>query len=660
MKTELLSLSKIFTERLFRIPDFQRGYAWTQQQIDDFWYDLISLENGKSHYVGVITLEDVRKNIYDKWEDDIWLINSKSYTPYYIIDGQQRLTTIVILVRAIIHTMSEKNIDDLNYDTQNEIKKKYIVDTKDSGISKTYIFGYEKDNPSYHFLKFSIFGEDNNTSESLQDTIYTSNLFSAYDFFKSKLKDMSQEDIQVIYKKITQNFLFNIYSIAEEIDTFVAFETMNNRGKKLSHLELLKNRLIYLSTKLNSDNSCNADKDALRRNINEAWKSIYHFLGKNKKNRIEDDDFLSIHFKLYFEPKTIKNNRYSYHNRDYKDYLLNEFFSSKNKIINGCSNNSSDIKIETINKYVESIKKSIELFHNIKNPDKSNYTPEIKDYLEKIIRLNDCKKYAYYNQYNSLPLMIAFFEKNRDTKKQIEFLKKLERYLFIYNIDRFYFDTDDEDSLDNLSHRLFNGKMTCDQVIKAIQNPKKIEDITTQNPKKIEGITTLFRRLKDNGYYEWGAIYYFLYEYEISLLKESKTHTHKLNWSDFNTIEHIYPKNAKKNDWYKFCEFTPKDRKSLRDSLGNLLPSSREKNASLNNASFEVKKNGRNKNSITGYKYGCFSEMQVAKYDDWTYEQIIERGIKLLEFLEKRWEIPLGDKKNKAELLGLKNIPLKE
>lgn len=50
---------------------------------------------------------------------------------------------------------------------------------------------------------------------------------------------------------------------------------MNNRGKKLSNLELLKNRLIYLSTKFEDE-----DKFSLRRKINECWKKIYEYLGK--------------------------------------------------------------------------------------------------------------------------------------------------------------------------------------------------------------------------------------------------------------------------------------------------------------------------------------------------------------------------------------------
>lgn len=67
------------------------------------------------------------------------------------------------------------------------------------------------------------------------------------------------KDLESIYTKITQHFLFNLYVISSDIDVFVTFETMNNRGKPLSHLELLKNRLIYLSTLFKTNDNDKSD-----------------------------------------------------------------------------------------------------------------------------------------------------------------------------------------------------------------------------------------------------------------------------------------------------------------------------------------------------------------------------------------------------------------
>ena len=100
---QLLSMSKIFSEKIFRIPDYQRGYAWTLKEVKDFWGDLCRLENKKNHYVGVLTLEPAKEEDYKKWIDDLWIIDAKRYIPFYVVDGQQRLTTSIILIYVICH-----------------------------------------------------------------------------------------------------------------------------------------------------------------------------------------------------------------------------------------------------------------------------------------------------------------------------------------------------------------------------------------------------------------------------------------------------------------------------------------------------------------------------------------------------------------------------
>ena len=66
------------------------------------------------------------------------------------MDGQQRLTTSIILIQAISEHIPKG--EKLNFTLASEIQKKFIYDSKDEGISRSYIFGYEKDNPSYEFL----------------------------------------------------------------------------------------------------------------------------------------------------------------------------------------------------------------------------------------------------------------------------------------------------------------------------------------------------------------------------------------------------------------------------------------------------------------------------------------------------------------------------
>jgi uncharacterized protein with ParB-like and HNH nuclease domain len=297
MQFELKSLSKIFSETIFRIPDYQRGYSWETKHLKDFWNDLIQLPLGKSHYTGVLTLEPVLADDYTKWIDDVWIIKSKQYQPLYVVDGQQRLTTAVVLLQSILQCMGEEDV--INYTTKAEIKKKYIFESKDKGISRSYIFGYETDNPSHEFLKQSIYEEQSELHSLPESTIYTANLASAKVFFMEKLKPLVLKEIEEIYTKLTQNLQFNIFYIEPDLDVFVTFETMNNRGKALSQLELLKNRLIYLTTKFEEDK---VEQDRLRRKINESWKSIYSHLGRKPAKALDDDTYLKTHFLAYFVP----------------------------------------------------------------------------------------------------------------------------------------------------------------------------------------------------------------------------------------------------------------------------------------------------------------------------------------------------------------------
>lgn len=149
MDSSLHTLSRIFTEKLLRMPDYQRGYAWGEKQLKDFWNDLQQIPDGHNHYTGVLTLEAVPSDIAQRWDDDQWIIGAKNYQPFFVVDGQQRLTTSIILIQTILELVPES--EKLNYIHKKDIQRKFIFDSKDDGMSRSYIFGYEKDNPSYEF-----------------------------------------------------------------------------------------------------------------------------------------------------------------------------------------------------------------------------------------------------------------------------------------------------------------------------------------------------------------------------------------------------------------------------------------------------------------------------------------------------------------------------
>ncbi len=328
------SLDSLFKEKIFRIPDYQRGYAWQKGQFKDFWEDLINLSETRSHYTGVLTLKELPKKDIAKSAKEFWLVDDHSYRMYHVVDGQQRLTTFVIFLQAfidIIKALPENGgkAPDNIYITESlnisEIVNKYLYKVKPTGDRfRTYKFGYTEDNPSYEYLRYRILGEEG--AGSVNETFYTLNLQNAKVYFSEQLTALYQQSglkgFQEVYKKLTNKFLFNEYVIRDEFDVFVAFETMNNRGKKLSDLELLKNRLICLTTLYGDEDLDDAERRSIRENINEAWKEVYYQLGRNEKKPLNDDEFLRAHWIMYF--------KYSRETgRDYSRFLLDEYFSPR-------------------------------------------------------------------------------------------------------------------------------------------------------------------------------------------------------------------------------------------------------------------------------------------------------------------------------------------
>lgn len=671
MQSELKSLSKIFSEVIFRIPDYQRGYSWEAKHLKDFWNDIEQLPESKSHYTGVLTLEPVSQENYIRWDDDVWIIESKRYSPMYVVDGQQRLTTAIILLQCILDFVSDDQL--LNFTEKSDIRKKYICEARGRGISKSYIFGYEKDNPSYEFLKQKIFGDESVLHGLPEETIYTKNLIAAKEFFNQRLAGLKFDDLESIYTILTQHLQFNIFYIEKDLDVFVTFETMNNRGKPLSHLELMKNRLIYLSTKFSVEQGESAQ---LRRAINESWKSIYHYLGKTNRKKLDDDEFLRTHFICYFAPKLLDDKedgrsrlrKYISYSHGYKDYLLDEVFTPK-RVPNQKNIKSVDHKpiedvgqvegelslkndelldIDAVYGYSQSIKSLVKTYYSVAHPDDGDWSDLEKLKLSQINRLDDRGIFM---------VCVALMHKTQQSAAREGALTAIERVGFLLKLRRFYIDFDTTEAAADL----FSARLSMEDFA------KKLTDHGDEfsKSKEIKEAILSIGKPAGAGYYGWKQLRYFMYEYEQELREQSKTSRQLLKWSedegrenfdkDHKTIEHIYPQKAEGDSWKRdFAKYTVKQRNLLKNSLGNLLPVSHGKNASLSNKGFELKK-GDETNQV-GYRYGCLSEIQVSVNEKWTAKEILRRGLYLLEFLEKRWRITLGSSKDKIGILGLEFV----
>jgi len=653
MNTELFTVSKVFTECLYRIPDYQRGYSWGDIQLKDFWLDLEQLEESAKHYTGVLTLEEVPEEKWRGWEDDRWIIKSRRYRPYYVVDGQQRLTTVVILLQCILESTTARQ---LNYTPIEDIRRKYIYDSKPEESARSYIFGYEKDNPSYEYLKRRIFNETSDQHALDEETIYTKNLQAAKDFFLEELQKLSPSATEQLFTKVTQQLVFNVYEIATDIDVFVTFETMNNRGKPLSTLELLKNRLIFLSTKLPASEENGKD---LRRAINDAWKTGYHYLGKNDDRPLDDDEFLRTHLATYY-PRLVKIptnldeddgrlafRAYEYVVDQFSRFLLNDLFTPKR--LRGENKKLPPLTRTFLYDFSQQLKSSVELYYKLSTPADSTFTAAEQVALERIGRLEG---------HSPSYLLLALFMKEKDAKKRAAVLEQYERLIFCQSL---------------MARAPFGNRYRWRHspvlLVKFISGEISTDELLTQFENTVTAIfresslsEVLYEWVKNGpSYYGWRSIKYFLFEYELELQMRTKSSRQKLEWkefirenyqSDFATVEHIYPQRARDRYWTdRFSRFSSTQKRLLRNSLGNLLPLAKPRNSSLGNRSFPEKLG--DEITMTGYRFGCYSENEVAQAAEWGPGEILERGVRLLEFLERRWRLPIGDRNQKIRALGL-------
>lgn len=660
MANELQPLSLLFQNRLFRIPDYQRGYAWQQSQLVDFWDDIINLQDDRYHYTGLLSLRELKKKNISSWGEDIWIVDA-GFKACHVVDGQQRLTTFIVLLNELIEIAKAKNIGSnendivLGFETLKDIRSKYICRHRPPNNQiTTYLFGYEVDNPSAEYLKYRVFNEP--YSGSVNETYYTKNLKYAKEFFNKNIlelyTDKGMEGLSKLYLKLTQRLMFNIHEIDDDYDVFVAFETMNNRGKKLTNLELLKNRLIYLTTLYENDRFDELDKSNLRKQINDTWKEVYYQLGRNEKIPLSDDEFLRAHWISYFSYSRKKGD-------DYINFLLDKFsakniFEKNTAYPNDNEEETSDLnygeddlnieieemesvkisKLEPseISSYVNSLKDLAKYWYDTYFPLQSdNLTQEEKQWVDKLNRIG----IVYFR-----PLVMVIISRRDFSEEQrLKVFKAIERFIFIYFRLGVFQATFRSSEYNRATRSIYLNKMKLEDLI------NDIEDTISKNiDYAIPSFVTRIEKNFDNGtgFYTWSPIRYFLYEYEISLAQ--KNNIDKLNWTLFTksekdkvSIEHILPQTPSKYYWKNaFRQFDENEIKLLSGALGNLLPLSQSINSSLQNDSFEDKKISKY-GGRRGYENGSHSEIEISKESDWSAYKIYNRSKQLLEFMERRW-----------------------
>jgi len=598
---ELKPLTHFFNKKIYCVPSYQRGYSWEDKQILDLLTDIDhAIKLDSLHYTGTITIHP------QKLTEKIGLNN---YELLNIVDGQQRLTTIILILSYILREL--KN----NPDTVSDAKEKestYIV------CKGSYLFRYAIDNVSENYFR-SLILETEDLS-SLEENLYTRNLKKAKTIIKKyfELNENKPRIIQYL-NAIEEKLQFNEYIVSNTTEIGVVFETMNNRGVGLSNLEIVKNRLLYLTSKIKSDEEKKSRLINLSKKINNKWAIILKNLTLPKKV-LDEDTFLSNHWIVY--------HGWNKANQAKKE-ILDDTFSISKMVEN------PDKMIASIEDYINSLA-SCSLhwrFLNYPEEDKAFVEIENKDTKRQIKTV--ASKLNRLSNSTIRPLLLAFMPlMKKDPEKLLEFFTISEIFSFrLFSMNRRRSDTGKSDIFRSCNEFHSNPSSIANQD-KALRFLAWYIDTYGDEDRFRLEVDELFKSTKKLGFYSWSGLTYFLYEYEESLIgKEDR----KVEYSFANTktksIEHILPQTIGKTPWKDVVKGMRKNElKQYIHSLGNLVLISAIKNSELQNSEFSIKQKS--------FKNGSFSEIEIANsHKSWTTLKIKRREKDLLNFMEDRWRI---------------------
>lgn len=605
-----VKLPDLFANKCFRIPNYQRGYAWGESQLNDLWDDIMDIQkNGatyRPHYTGTLTLQQIDLSDLTPAEKEL----SKSGMEYYnVVDGQQRLTTLVIL----LNSLAKKTAKGKKQLIENYIK----IKTKQNVCRFAY---GDTNGDSYRFFMKNIIGEANTLPYN--STIYTSNLENASQFFESKLSTLDTKELNKLREKLFTSLVFDTKYIQNNLDVQAVFETMNNRGKPLTTLEKLKNRLLYMTSKFDTT----VDIKGLSDCINNGWGLIYETLGKNKDNMLSEDEFLSAYLTLLREPNDYSFSEYlagqkvfqmfCNHATDYDFSMARQHDASKEPVVD-------ENKIKS---FVSGMANFVMHWYVVYFPDLNT---ERGIHIQKIKYLNGSKEMRIF-----LAKLLMMADDAQYTALVDECLDMTEKVLFrnalpgVSLLDERRFATRARD--------LHNGELTLDDLRKELDN-LLLQHIDVQS--LISGFRYLFTYVRGNiGFHRWRALKFFLMEYENHIRGNN---LHHVNWDNYYyvQIEHIMPTkwsthwSLEMNDYLDAHQFLNNDERErakniLINSLGNLTVIQDIKNAGIGNNPWTIKQKA--------YNNGSYSEIEIAtniSWHPWGHASIKDRGKKMLDFM---------------------------
>lgn len=611
-----MSFKEMIREKEIYVPNYQRAYSWE-----------VARENEKKKRQADLFLEDVMNHVENeaKVKENFYLGNflyERDGEKFAIIDGQQRLTTIIILLSVLNNLLKNeelKNIIDFN-------NIKFSTVKYDNEDFQKYIFSNELDK----FNNLKEFRE----SKVITNTESIRRVIEAYLYFKDKLVNENVEKLKKLAETITQAKC-TMNTINSKVEATQIFIFENNRGKSPTNLEITKTKLMYFIY----NNFEKSISEILLKEVDNTFGEIYKKI-TTLENYINEDTVLAIAIRMYKQNLRI-------------DGVLTEVDNMLIRL--KPQKNDDNVEITEKEENKEKIQNEIEKFLNTLKDTFEKVDKFITKGLAKFKELdfNDEYEYVAHSLINLgisvqlYPIVLKSLELGE--KERVEVLKGLEKLMLRHLIIK---------TRANLAERL-NGNFKDSFNIEADNKTpiiKNIYNITN----KIKGVLNntlleedkkylgwysywnenIFLKELENGLTNLHATRYLLWKYENFLRKENNIVALKYTKIKNYQVEHISPKteNTEENNGYDKLEW------NILNSYGNLMLLTQKTNVEIQNKNLREKlkayeketKDENNKKVILQQQLKVIEEI---KKDGtfWGREKIKNRNEDLLKFIKNNF-----------------------
>ena len=248
-------LELIGNGKTYRVPPYQRDYAWTQQEWEDLWNDVVEMRGDPEgrHYMGAL------------------VVQTHGDREFLVIDGQQRLATISLLALAVIQKlrrMADGGADqERNRERAAGLRNRFIGEKDPASlVESSRLHLNETDDSFYQDYLVQLDAPLNPRGLPQSSAL----LWKCYRYFSRQLdqlfgdaQDNGEEIAQILSETVARRLLFILITVDDELNAYTLFETLNARGLELTATDLLRN---YFFSKVRTQ----SDVDSLKRR----WQSL--------------------------------------------------------------------------------------------------------------------------------------------------------------------------------------------------------------------------------------------------------------------------------------------------------------------------------------------------------------------------------------------------